>query len=82
MQHSLKLGGTNYYFKCVKSTWYFPLLKGLHNYCFYIFKQPISDEPTFKNQALQSQEILNRHAVFVLEILKKSEQILNILNID
>jgi len=29
---------------------------------------------------LQSQEILNR-TVFVLEILKKSEQILNILNI-
>jgi hypothetical protein len=31
--------------------------------------------------SLQSQEILNR-PVFVLEILKKSEQILNILNID
>jgi hypothetical protein len=30
---------------------------------------------------LQSQEILNR-PVFALEILKKSEQILNILNID
>jgi len=30
---------------------------------------------------LQSQEILNR-PVFVLDILKKSEQILNILNID
>jgi hypothetical protein len=31
--------------------------------------------------SLQSQEILNK-PVFVLEILKKSEQILNILNID
>jgi hypothetical protein len=31
--------------------------------------------------ALQSQDMLNR-PVFVLEILKKSEQILNILNID